>query len=212
MYDRDIRQALKRFVTSQHPATLTLDELPLCRRGRADVAAINSAMWGFEIKSEHDSLNRLASQIPSYDLIFDYSTVVAAACHLEKVRHSVPPHWGIWVPKNSADGIQFKQIRKPKRNGNISLEAIARLVWKREAVAILRCQGREIRADAQVQLIWNQLCQLNMSVLSQSIRDALKVRRGSEADSTRMLNDGSSPTEPIPSHHQIRDLELQLRL
>ena len=78
MRDSDIRSILKIDIGSTHPRATIFDEFPVCRKGRADLVAVNAAIRGYEIKSERDTLTRLPVQVAQYDCIFDFCAVVIA--------------------------------------------------------------------------------------------------------------------------------------
>src|SRR4051812_34115152 len=105
MLDRDIRPILRDEVKNSLIDAVLFEELPLCRTARADVAAVNCSLRGYEIKSENDTLNRLPLQIPFYDRVFDFSVIVAAEKHLKYARKIVPQHWGITVVVRFGDDL-----------------------------------------------------------------------------------------------------------
>ncbi len=66
------------YLQAQHidaPDTLILNELGIsAHEARVDVAVLNGRFAGYEIKSDVDSLRRLASQSSVYDLVLDEMT------------------------------------------------------------------------------------------------------------------------------------------
>jgi hypothetical protein len=193
MRDKDIRPALKAAIQISHPGAVVYDELPLCRAGRADIAAVNCALWGYEIKSEVDTLNRLPLQIGFYDSVFDYSIAVAAKRHIRYARRILPKHWGITVVEQAESGVVLDIARKPSRNSNVCVQSLIRLVWKNEAVKILRSRDVAIPKNALVREIWDLLAGLRKRDLQESIRDALKVRMNSGPAVLQTSGDDSSP-------------------
>jgi len=104
LLDQNIREALKRTLREQDSSAAIIDELPLLRgRGRADLAFVNGEMWGFEIKSEADSLVRLGVQADNYESVFEFNTIVAARKHLRLARKKIPTNWGI-IEARQIDG------------------------------------------------------------------------------------------------------------
>jgi len=63
---------------------------------RADLAILESHFIGVEIKSELDSLRRLASQVQSYLAYFDRVIVVLASRHLKKLNWNILIGAEIW--------------------------------------------------------------------------------------------------------------------
>lgn len=176
MLDRDIRPILLRAVREDHPGATLFEEFPVCRKGRADVVAVNAALWGYEIKSERDTLNRLPMQIERYECICDFSTVVAAERHLKSVERLIPSHWGVVSVSGPADDCSLDEVRKPKRNPNRRIDQIIRLLWKAECVKILRSRGIAISRNSSVRTIWSMLEELPIADLDDCIRVALKER------------------------------------
>ncbi|UZH06419.1 sce7726 family protein [Heyndrickxia coagulans] len=72
-----------------------IEELAICDGlARADVVVANGVLHGFEIKSDHDSLDRLSNQIACYDKTFDKITIVVGKKFADKIHEYVPKHWG----------------------------------------------------------------------------------------------------------------------
>jgi hypothetical protein len=177
MLDREIRPHFIRKVRDAHPDALLFQEFPVCRRGRADLVAINSALWGYEIKSEHDTLNRLPLQIQHYECIFDFCTAVVAERHLNYATKIVPPHWGIVSVQGTASECSIVDVRNPERNPNRKLDQIIRLLWKNEAAKALRARGVKVPSSTSVRSIWKLLRSLPEADINESVRNALKSRR-----------------------------------
>lgn len=66
-------------------------------RSKADVAIFNGTSVAYEIKSELDNLDRLASQVEDYSSVFDRIFVVTNEDREQAVRAVVPEHVGILV-------------------------------------------------------------------------------------------------------------------
>lgn len=178
MYDKDIRSALKNELLQLLDDVSLFDELPICRSGYADVAAVNCALWGFEIKSDHDTLNRLPMQIQNYDMTFDYSVVVTTKQHLKHVRSLIPPKWGIILAESREGTVTLRHIRKPRKNSNACKLTQIQLVWKNEARRILRRLNIQVPSNALVSEVWRQLQKVDSEKLAPLIRDQLKARGG----------------------------------
>jgi hypothetical protein len=149
--DKQIRTALSCDIRKRDITATIIDEVPLLRNGRADVAAINGVLSGYEIKSERDSLARLPIQIPMYEAVFDYCSIVVAKRHLRRVRASVPNSWGICVATERDGELLIEQRRKAKVNRGVQRTAIIQLLWKPELARLLRehnvtYEGTSLRA------------------------------------------------------------------
>jgi hypothetical protein len=142
MNDREIRQSFHRKVLARQrssPNTLVLDELGLMHGTcRADIAVVNGRLIGYEIKSNADSLDRLKTQVPAYDAIFDRVSVVVGERHRASIVRTVPKHWGIIVAKRGGRGaVRFEFRRHARQNQNVKPYTIAQLLWRSEAVEIV---------------------------------------------------------------------------
>ena len=97
--DTDIRAALRNKLTStygNHPETVVLDELGVCRgEVRVDVAVVNGKIHGYEIKSDRDSLRRLAGQVELYGKVLDQATLVVGERHFDAAAAMLPEWWGL---------------------------------------------------------------------------------------------------------------------
>lgn len=141
--DPQIRAALHRQKLRRLHAradTLIVDELGLAHADViVDVAVINGHLHGFEIKSAADSLSRLPRQIRIYEECLEKLTIVCDKKHLRGVSKLAPDWCGVLqVTKGSRGGIAFETIRSPKLNPHVQTERLAHLLWRPEAVALLR--------------------------------------------------------------------------
>jgi hypothetical protein len=142
--DLDIRKALYKDILAkikkQYPETKIIEELGIYQGYvRIDLVAINGYMYGFEIKSECDDLRRLPIQIKYYSKILDNITIVIGKRHLEKVKKIIPEWWGIIVAeKYSKENILLLQERPSKFNHQIDSNILVQLLWKDEAIKILK--------------------------------------------------------------------------
>jgi hypothetical protein len=194
LLDQNIREALKKSLRNQDSSAAIIDELPLLRgRGRADLAFVNGEMWGFEIKSEADSLVRLGVQADNYESVFEFNTIVAAKKHLRLARKRIPQNWGI-IEARQVDGeTKLHPIRQAQRNNKLSNSALERILWKNECIKILRKMGVEVRPQMPVAEIWSLMEELNTRQLCDEVREALKRRHVKVAEQ-QTLYDGLHTT------------------
>lgn len=98
MHDADLRQALHRRLARQHRDdphdTRILDEFGICGQVRVDVAVVNGALTGYELKSARDTLKRLPRQADYYSRVLDYAHIVVADTHAAHALQMVPPPGG----------------------------------------------------------------------------------------------------------------------
>jgi hypothetical protein len=181
--DSDIRNSFHKNVLYRHHAashTLVLDELGLMHGNcRADIAVINGKLMGYEIKSDKDSLARLANQVPSYDAIFDQITIIVGERHRSAVSTSVPKHWGVILARKSRQGaIDFQTCRKAKANPYVSALSVAQLLWRNEAAEILQQLGApsEMLRSPRAKLYQSLSERLPLEELKGIVRTYLKKR------------------------------------
>ena len=172
-------QVLKPYRTS--PNTMVIDELGLQHGScRADIAIINGRMIGFEIKGETDSLKRLREQVRAYNAVFDQATVITTSKHRRKVIAKVPRWWGVIICHSAPRrGVTFETLRAATPNARVESLAIARLLWKNEAAAMLQrlgepnCILRQPRAK-----LYERLSEiLELPQLQRRVRNCLRKRK-----------------------------------
>ncbi len=109
---------------------------------KADVVILNGTATVYEIKSERDSLSRLASQIAAYEKVFATVNVISGANHIDAVLESVPAHVGVFELSNK---YSISRIREGENNPErTSADAIFEAINIREAETILRALGIDI--------------------------------------------------------------------
>lgn len=185
MSDSQIRFAFhKSILRKAHLSvdTVILNELGLKNgESRADIAVLNGKMIGYEIKTEKDSLTRLASQVNSYSQIFDRAIVILAEKHLKKAKAIIPEWWGIYLikPSNIENHI-FKYERKAKMNPSQDSFSIAQLLWKEEALevanTIFNCNLRSNTDRQEIYKMISSKCAPKK--LSKIVMGYLKKREG----------------------------------
>lgn len=181
--DIDIRASLHHMLNKEHenePDTLILDELALCQGdARIDVAVVNGAINGYEIKSESDTLARLPMQTEFYNKVFDKITILSASKYLEGIKDIVPEWWGIVQAEKEDDGVvHFFVHREPQQNQNIDAYAVAQLLWREEAISILKERGLQKGFLSKPRtVLWNALAdKLPINDLQDEVRKKLKAR------------------------------------
>jgi hypothetical protein len=196
--DRDVRQALHRKVLKEHhgdPSTLVLDELGL-RHGvcRVDIAVVNGHLHGYEIKSDADTLDRLPAQVAIYSAVLDRVTLVVGEKHTEKAKTVIPDWWGIKVATAGPRGaIDFVQDRPVKTNTAIDPVALAELLWRPEAIEILRGLGTpEVTLRKPRAILYRYLAEvIELDELRSLIRQRLKARERWRGHRSTSSNAGS---------------------
>jgi hypothetical protein len=180
--DADIRAAARTQLLGRYiscPDTLVVEELGI-RHGasRVDIAIIDSHIRAIEIKSASDNLTRLSSQMSYYNEFADRATIVSDVKFLDKIVKIVPDWCIISVGRGALSNVEFETIREDRQNPSINSFCLAHLLWKAEAVEILRNIGHtgEIKRLSR-QKLYELLCQcLTISELNLTVRNALKSR------------------------------------
>lgn len=188
MRDIDIRNRLKsshlrRFYLDDH--SRVVEELSLCSGdARVDIAVINGALHGYEIKSELDTLLRLPNQIQVYSKVFDYLNICTGVRHLSEIKHMAPLWCGIILASQEKKGLNLKIIRRASKNLGVDGFSIAQLLWKDEVINGLQLLGfsRGLSNKPKKEL-WQLFADVaTPQFLSQYVRNTLKSRLSWRSD------------------------------
>lgn len=133
LYCTEIKERLKLSAKAR-----VVDEFQILRgEGRIDVALIDDALHGYEIKSASDSLGRLPSQQAMYGKIFERITLVADERHVKEAVAMVPKHWGLIVV-GIKNGKPYADTLWPAmRNKDLDKLALAQLLWRDEVLELM---------------------------------------------------------------------------
>lgn len=115
--EREIRAVLiSKLQSSTHRPDSWISELGVAGgRARADLVRLDSRIEAYEIKSNSDSLKRLARQAWFYSKAFDEVSLVADRKHLRLAEEILPAWWGIWEV-SSESPLQLSLRRKPSQS------------------------------------------------------------------------------------------------
>jgi hypothetical protein len=179
--DIDIRTALIKRLKKEFPEDRIVPELGLCQgNSRVDVAVINGQLHGYEIKSERDTLERLPGQQSFYNRVFDRVTIVTSGRHVEKVRQAIPQWWGIMEVSGQRGKVRLELPQPPKNNPRPDPTAVAQLLWRDEALALLAQHALDhgLRNEPR-RVLWEALvAALSIADLGREVREVLKARTG----------------------------------
>ena len=161
--------------------SLILDELALCQgETRVDIAVLNGELVGYEIKSHSDSLVRLKRQQDLYSRILDRAVLVTSEERINDAKAIVPKWWGLFAIRSGATDHILVIHRTPKRNPNPHALSIAQLLWRNEAIELIRAKEPALRVISKPRKhLWALLVELySLRQLRKEVREALKRRAG----------------------------------
>lgn len=117
---------------------------------RVDLAWINEQLMGFEIKSDFDTLDRLARQMHAYHSVFDTLTIVTTAAYVDQVEALLPIWWGVWQAGHDDNGQVFLVERRPASpHERQDAASLAAMLWRDEAYSfVVEELGSVVRARA----------------------------------------------------------------
>lgn len=184
MRDSDVREALHMYLDNEHSQraadTLLVDELGLCGQVRVDVAVVNGALTGYELKSAQDTLRRLPVQAAVYSKVLDYAHLVVAQNHVRDARSMVPGWWGLIEASWTGTSVALTPVLEGKPNPGVDPYSLAQLLWRDEALRELEL--REIDKGVRTKprnVLWQRLAnEVPVEELRSVVRNRLKSRTG----------------------------------
>lgn len=129
-----LNHLIDEYGTSQ---TIALNEFAI-GTSIADMVLFNGCSKAFEIKTEHDSPKRLASQISNYSEIFQYCYLVAHEDYLSKYQKEIDANTGIIKYYINRGHIYFEEIKPATKNTQINPYLLMRCLRTEEYKMIVR--------------------------------------------------------------------------
>jgi len=177
--DPDVRALLKQYLAALHDGTdtLVLDELGLCQGDvRIDVAAVNGELSGYEIKSPSDTLARWPKQRRIYSKVVDRAWLVAPDTTLAAA--GAPDWWGQIAVFDLTDRVGLAIVKRAARNPALDPLSIAKLLWRDEAIDLLKAAGRARGVMTKSRrIVWQRVVEvIALDELRAAVRAALKQR------------------------------------
>lgn len=125
---------------------------------RIDVAVIDKALVGYEIKSDADTFIRFPNQIHAYNRVFDRIHLVCGSIHLEKAKLTIPSWWGLSVAlRDHENNVYLSLVRNAEANSKQDSFSLASLLWKDEALAMLKVYSSELPKQSSSHLLWEHI-------------------------------------------------------
>ncbi|SRR6266511_1539602 len=169
-----IAAELTRRLVARSPGSLVIPELGLAiRRARVDIAHVTDHLAGFEIKGSRDDLDRLDHQQAAFSATFERMTLVAAARHVAPGRARIPSWWGLMTV--GPDGLEV--LRPASPNPILDPAALAGLLWRDEAAALLRVTGRSPGRMTRPQMVGTISAEMSPVEISRAVCAAFRARR-----------------------------------
>lgn len=188
-----VRERLRQEIRAKRCVSETVDEFWVPRTNeRADLAAIGSCLWGFEIKTSRDNLRRLPRQIEAYSRLFDMCMIVVAERHLAPALAIAPSWWGAIVILGDQAPFSLSVVERAQPNPSVDPETLVRLLWREEARAVLSSLGIHPDAGASRVAMWRQvLAVCDLDNLKTFVRTALLAREPYQSDFSARHLDGA---------------------
>jgi hypothetical protein len=168
-----------------------------CKGARIDVAVVNGALHGFEIKSDSDSLARLDGQVGQYSRIFDFVTLICGQKLISAASHAVPEWWGLKLARMENGEVQLDEVCKPRQNPSQDKASLVRMLWKDEALSCLRRKKiKGVTSRNCAEEVWEFTAdKLELRTIADEVRLAIKARGGSGFEKRSAQGDGSCTIE-----------------
>ncbi|MCD4525243.1 sce7726 family protein [Nocardioides sp. cx-173] len=182
MRDAHVREALRGRLEAEHAAdrasTLLVDELGLCGQVRVDVAVVNGALSGYELKSAQDTLKRLPAQVEVYSRVLDHATLVVAQNHVGHAQPLLPAWWGLIEARWDGEQVDLVDRLEPQPNPGIDAHSLVQLLWRDEALDELAVRGLDVGVRGKPRTaIWSRLAdEVPLHELRTAVRMKLRAR------------------------------------
>lgn len=191
--DGQIRKELKNKISSR-TSSLIVDELGVNHgAARVDLAVLGTEFHAYEIKSDADTLVRLPGQVKEYSKVFSHVTVVVGKRHIAHAIEIVPDWWGVDVAYHDSNGLIINTIRPAEENPELKGVAIARLLWKSEALQALNKIGKDKGVKSKSRsVVYERLAEsLGMGELIECVVEFISQRTNWRSDLELQKSDDS---------------------
>lgn len=182
--DKDIRSVvLNSIADSAREANLNhrvVEEMGICRGvARVDIAVIEDAIYGYEIKSDRDTLQRLPNQIALYSKVLDYVTLISGSSHMSKIKAMIPSWWGLSEARVQNGVVTIHDVRSPTINPIIDMGSVLELLWKNELLDVLKenSNAKSLAGKTRSYLVDKIISNSTEQQISSLVRNKLYTRQ-----------------------------------
>lgn len=149
---------------------------------RVDVAVVNGIIYGYEIKSVLDTLDRLPRQMDYYNQLFERMTIVSSRKYYQQVSELVPKWWGIKII--SYNGARLIEKRKGRINRAQDKDMLLKLLWKKELESFVDVMGypKKMKRLKKHQLLETVSKEAEIGVIRNHVYQSLKTRENWRVD------------------------------
>jgi hypothetical protein len=176
---------------------------------RIDIALVNGALRGYEIKSSADRLDRLPQQVDRFGEVFNYLTLVVAEKWFDRASVLIPDWWGlIEAGGEETAHATLRERRRPRRNPDQNPHVLAALLWRPELLDVLKSidASAGVRSATRPVLAERLVESVSRRRLGDIVRSKIKGRRDWRVDSGRLRGDERSPFGHTSSRFLARRL------
>lgn len=178
--EAEIRALVRAEIVSLGP-NLAVDEFVVSESARIDLAVIAEDLWGYEFKSDLDTLTRLPRQMQAYGRVFDRCTLVVTDRHVKRARELLRPGWGLGVVRRGEDGtLRYRQVRAPRQIRSVEKAALAQLLRRVEILDALEARSLAVGHRSKPKhLLEERLADsVDLNELRRIVVSALTARQG----------------------------------
>jgi hypothetical protein len=110
--------------------------------------------------------------------VLDQATLVVGSRLLSEAVDVVPRWWGVLRVLSTPRGLEFRTIRRGRRNPQRNARAMVELLWFDHALALLEQHdaARGVRGKPR-RFVWDRICdRFNVDEIAKAVREQLKAR------------------------------------
>ena len=157
-----------------------IPEMAVCDgMSRVDIAVANGSLYGYEIKSDADTLDRLPQQQEFYNKTFDKVYIVVGIKYESIIEEFIPDWWGIYVAYyDKKKNVMFKQKKRGRKNSDVNAESLLELLWRDEIENLLKNKGFKGLSSKNRRILRKiALDNLTLKEIKDYTRETLKIRK-----------------------------------